>query len=79
MEDNQRAAHLHLLQAGSLRWDEQLALRDALRADPAVVKRCAQLKRPLATEHPTDREAYTAGKGDFVRRVVGEQSNSDQE
>lgn len=61
MEDEQRAAHLQLLQIGSLRWDEELAFRVALRADPALVTRCAQLKWTLATEHPTDRERYTEG------------------
>lgn len=73
--DNHRAAHLHLLLADNPRWDEQLAFRDALRADPALVHRYAQLKRTLATEHAADREAYTAGKTDFIRSVLDGQSN----
>lgn len=77
--DEHRAAHLHLLPAGSPRWAEQLAFRDALRADPALVHRYAELKRTLATEHVTDREAYTAGKRDFVRRVLDDQSSHDHE
>lgn len=68
---DRRAAHLHLLRAGSSRWHEQLAFRDALRADPALVGRYAALKVALAAQHPDDREAYTAGKGDFVRAVLG--------
>lgn len=72
--DEHRVAHLHLLPAGNRRWREQLAFRDALRADAALMQRYAELKRALATEHATDREAYTAGKGDFVRSVLKEQS-----
>ncbi len=68
--DGHRAAHLHLLPAGSARWSEQLAFRDALRADPVLVHRYADLKRRLVAEHAADREAYTAGKADFVRSVL---------
>ena len=75
--DEHRVAHLHLLPAGSPRWTEQLAFRDALRADPALVHRYAQLKRTLAAEHANDREAYTAGKADFVRSVL-QRSSPDQ-
>ncbi len=69
--DDRRAAHLHLLVAGSARWREQLAFRDALRADPALAQEYGELKRTLATRHAEDREAYTEGKADFVRRVLG--------
>ena len=71
--DDHRASHLHVLPAGSPRWAEQLAFRDALRADPALVHRYAELKRALATKHSTDREAYTAGKAHFVRTVLDKQ------
>lgn len=68
--DGHRAAHLHLLPGGSARWGEQLAFRDALRADPALARRYDALKRTLASAHVNDREAYTAGKADFVRSVL---------
>lgn len=76
--DEHRAAHLHLLPAGSPRWFEQLAFRDALRADSALVHRYAELKRILAVKHAADREGYTAGKADFVHRVLDDQSSSDE-
>jgi len=57
----------------SSRWSEQIAFRDALRADPALVRRYATLKQVLAAEHVDDREAYTAAKADFVRAVLAEQ------
>ncbi len=65
-----RAAHLHVMRTDSARWNEQLAFRDALRADPALVKRYAALKRDLADRHRDDREAYTDAKETFVRAVL---------
>lgn len=62
-----RVAHLHLMTAGSTRWTEQLAFRDALRADPELRRRYTALKRELAVEYADDREAYTAAKGEFIR------------
>jgi GrpB-like predicted nucleotidyltransferase (UPF0157 family) len=67
-----RAAHLHLMRRESPRWGEQLAFRDALRADPALRHRYAALKEALATQHSADREAYSAAKSDFVRAVLAE-------
>jgi GrpB-like predicted nucleotidyltransferase (UPF0157 family) len=61
---------LHLTEPGSDLWNERLAFRDALRADPELLAEYAALKVRLAEEHPDDIEAYTAGKGDFVARVL---------
>jgi GrpB-like predicted nucleotidyltransferase (UPF0157 family) len=65
-----RCAHLHILPAGHARWTEQLAFRDALRADPTLVARYAELKHALAAQHGADREAYTEAKTEFVREVL---------
>lgn len=69
---DRRVAHLHLLAQDDPRWTEQLAFRDALRADPALRRRYAALKRELAARYRTDREAYTAAKSDFVRTVLSQ-------
>jgi GrpB-like predicted nucleotidyltransferase (UPF0157 family) len=61
---------LHLTEPGSDLWNERLAFRDALRADPELVADYAVLKLRLAQEHPDDIEAYTAGKRAFVGRVL---------
>jgi GrpB-like predicted nucleotidyltransferase (UPF0157 family) len=61
---------LHLTEPGSDLWNERLAFRDALRADPELVAEYAALKLRLAEEHPDDIEAYTAGKRAFVGRVL---------
>jgi GrpB-like predicted nucleotidyltransferase (UPF0157 family) len=61
---------LHLTEPGSDLWNERLAFRDALRADSSLVEDYAALKRRLAKEHPDDGAAYTAGKREFVGRVL---------
>lgn len=58
-----RVAHLHLMIAGSGRWNDQLAFRDALLTD-------ADLKRVQAAEHADDREAYTAAKTDLIHAAL---------
>lgn len=70
-----RAAHLHLMTIGSARWHQQLAFRDALRSNAELIRAYSQLKHELAERHPTDREAYAAGKHQFVERVL--QSGTD--
>ncbi len=55
------------------RWEEQLAFRDALRADPKLAESYAALKTRLASRLADDREAYTAGKAPFVRAVLEHQ------
>jgi GrpB-like predicted nucleotidyltransferase (UPF0157 family) len=61
---------LHLTEVGSDLWRERLAFRDALRADPALAAEYEAVKLRLAAEHPEDVRAYTAGKREFVARVL---------
>jgi GrpB-like predicted nucleotidyltransferase (UPF0157 family) len=68
--DGRRSAHLHVMTPGTPRWQQQIAFRDALRADPAVAADYARLKRALAAAHGHDREAYSTGKDDFVATVL---------
>ncbi len=61
-----RTHHLHLVPVDSKRYRDELAFRDLLRKDPDLASRYAALKQELAATHPTDREAYTDGKSDFI-------------
>ncbi len=61
---------LHLTEPGSDLWRERLAFRDALRGDPALVREYETLKLRLARDHADDLGAYTAGKREFVARVL---------
>ncbi len=61
---------LHLTEPGSDLWRERIAFRDALRADASLAAEYQALKLRLAEEHADDVGAYTAGKREFVGRVL---------
>jgi len=65
-----RTHHLHLVPLGSKRWRECLAFRDAIRSHHTLALEYAALKNHLAVRFKFDREAYTDGKGPFVRHVL---------
>lgn len=59
--------HVHLRSAGD--WDE-IIFRDFLKNNPDTARQYSDLKRKLAAENKNDRELYTSGKGEFIRRIV---------
>jgi GrpB-like predicted nucleotidyltransferase (UPF0157 family) len=65
-----RTHHLQVLAAGDDRITRLLTFRDALRSDAALAREYAALKDRLAAANPTDRDAYTDGKADFVAAAV---------
>lgn len=65
-----RLAHLSVVALGSEGYREQIAFRDMLRGDAALVDQYATLKRDLAVQFPADREAYTEGKAAFIRAAL---------
>lgn len=65
-----RTHHVHVRTPDDAR--PALVFRDHLRRDPDAVARYARLKRELEARHPTDREAYTAGKTELVTEIVRE-------
>lgn len=67
-----RTHHLHLVPYDSALWTAQIAFRDRLRGDPDIAAHYSELKRSLAASFEHDRERYTAGKTEFVTRVVSE-------
>lgn len=69
-DGSKRVAHLHLVERQHARWQQVLAFRDALQTRPDLKKAYAELKRRLAQQHRNDREAYTAGKADFIQGVL---------
>ncbi len=60
--------HVHGVREDSRIWNEHLAFRDALRADPCLRDAYAQLKLELARIHADDKAAYTAAKAPFIRQ-----------
>lgn len=71
-----RTHHLHLVPIDSALWRDRLAFRDALRHDPALRDAYAALKRTLAATHRHDRDGYTAAKGPFIARALGQAAAS---
>ena len=61
--------HLHIRHPGD--WDE-IVFRDFLRSNPVKAAEYAELKRRLQKRFEHDRDAYTAGKGAFIRACVQE-------
>lgn len=61
--------HLHLRYLGD---NDELYFRDYLRDHEAVAQEYAALKKELAARYRYDRDAYTAAKGDFVRKYTEE-------
>jgi GrpB-like predicted nucleotidyltransferase (UPF0157 family) len=64
-----RTHHIHIIESDSI-LQERLLFRDYLRAHPDEASRYAQLKRHLAQQFSTDREAYTNGKTAYVQSIV---------
>jgi len=62
-----REYHVHAFEAGSENVARHLAFRDYLRSHPAVAEAYSRLKRELARRHPSDIEAYRAGKDPFIQ------------
>ncbi|GAA3973926.1 hypothetical protein GCM10022278_33760 [Allohahella marinimesophila] len=65
-----RTHHLHLIPYGSPLWKERIRFLDILRSNPQVVEDYELLKRTLAAEMASDREAYTRNKWSFIKKVL---------
>ena len=65
-----RTHHVHVRTPDDAR--PALVFCEYLRRHPDAAARYARLKRELEARHPTDREAYTAGKAEFVAEIVRE-------
>jgi GrpB-like predicted nucleotidyltransferase (UPF0157 family) len=65
-----RTHHLYLIQHDDPHLRELIAFRDQLRSDEPARKQYAELKRQLAQEYRTDRDAYTAAKTSFVAKLL---------
>jgi len=66
---SKRSHHVHVTEPEGEMW-QRLAFRDYLRDHPEEAANYEQLKRRLAGEHPTDREAYTNAKSGYVETVM---------
>ena len=70
-----RTHHLHVVPVGEPGWADYIVFRDALRGSEALRKAYAAEKRRLAVAFVGSRRDYTAGKSDFVRRVLASEGH----
>jgi GrpB-like predicted nucleotidyltransferase (UPF0157 family) len=66
---SKRSHHVHVTEPDGEMW-RRLAFRDYLRTYPEETEIYQRLKRRLAAEHRTDREAYTDAKSAYVESVM---------
>ena len=66
---SERSHHVHITEPHGEMW-QRLAFRDYLRAHREEAETYEQLKKRLAAEHQTDREAYTGAKSAYVESVM---------
>ena len=66
---SRRSHHVHVTEPHGEMW-QRLAFRDYLRAHPEESGTYERLKRRLAGEHQTDREAYADAKSAYVESVM---------
>jgi len=64
-----RIAHIHMAPKDNPVW-EGIDFRDCLRQDSALASDYAHLKRELASKYREDRNHYTMGKANFVKKVA---------
>ncbi|HEY3558343.1 MAG TPA: GrpB family protein [Kribbella sp.] len=65
-----RVVNLHLVRYDGRRWRAWAEFRDRLRADPGARDAYAALKGELARRFANDRQAYIAGKDEFVQEIL---------
>jgi len=70
MEKDIRTHHIHMVQAGSRQWQNYICFRDYLNAFADMAHKYARLKASLFARYAGDRTAYTAGKAEFISRIL---------
>ena len=65
-----RTIHLHVMKHASIRWECDIAFRNALRTDDVLHERYSKLKAKLAERFPSNRKAYREGKATFIRNTL---------
>lgn len=68
--DGARAIQIHLYIMPANAWDQHLAFRDALRANPALAAEYEAEKYRVADAVGWDKREYSEAKGPFVQRVL---------
>ena len=65
-----RTHHIHVVEWNSIAWNNYINFRDYLNAFPECAKEYDELKKKLALEFADNRGNYTAGKQEFIDRIL---------
>lgn len=65
-----RTHHVHVVQHGGEEAVKLRTFRDYLKGHPEVAREYLALKLQLAAAHQNDRASYSAGKDEFIRRIL---------
>jgi GrpB-like predicted nucleotidyltransferase (UPF0157 family) len=68
-QPGERSHLVHVVERDGKSWVENLAFRDALRADPVLRQRYLALKRTAAVQSPKSREGYNALKSAYIAGI----------
>lgn len=67
---NHLNVYIHIVIHGKTLWNSYIVFCDCLKKDTDIHQKYEQLKISLAARFAFDRRSYTAGKSEFVRRVL---------
>ena len=65
-----RTHHIHVVEWNSTAWNNYIDFRDYLNAFPEYAKEYDTLKKSLALEFTNNRGNYTAGKQEFIEKIL---------
>lgn len=71
-ENDIRNCHIHVVEVRGKEWADYITFRDYLNDNINVAKEYETLKLDLCEKYSEDRESYTAGKSEFIRKTLRE-------
>ena len=67
-----RTHHIHVVEWNGKQWNDYINFRDFLNTHPEKAMLYDACKQELAAQFPDDRNRYTAGKAETIRRLLQE-------
>ncbi|MBD3208556.1 MAG: hypothetical protein GF370_03830 [Candidatus Nealsonbacteria bacterium] len=68
--ESKRTHYVHVTVYNSDYWKKDLLFRDYLIKNPTRARKYAELKKKLAKDYATNREAYTDNKDKFIKEIL---------
>lgn len=71
-EGNIRTHHIHVVEWHGAAWENYVLFRYYMNSHPDKAAEYEKLKKKLASSFPDDRRAYTAGKAEYIGKIIAE-------